>query len=404
MKKTLIALAALAATASFAQVTLSGRIALGLGSYSATGATAGAGADAAARTKVDEYSSRLRFAVNEDLGGGMRAFGVYEFGLNFDTGTGNGQAGTANSASAFNGSRESHIGIGNSTVELRVGRQNVFWTQGDLVEQGANFVGKDSISDMYTRVLGGNVRQNNAILLNLNTTSFAGSQLYWAPEVSNESAPIGSPSATQSAANGSTVGFKLNWDSGAWHAMADYNKRSNVAATDVAGAFPASTATFDGTSMKIGLGYRYAERSIVAIHYWDNKKDFTDAATNNTATVQAVAGVTGGSINGGSKQTGWAVNLTHNLGNGLFGYASYGVLNNLTGTGTNADLNDSGATAYSIGIRKELSKRTAVFANYGQINNAAAGTYAPTGGSFTPVTASAGADPTYYGVGMMHNF
>jgi predicted porin len=403
MKKTLIALAALAATASFAQVTLSGRIALGLGSYSATGATAGAAADAAARTKVDEYSSRLKFAVNEDLGGGMRAFGVYEFGLNFDTGTGNGQAGTANTASAFNGSRESHIGIGNSTMEVRVGRQNVYWTQGDLSEQGANFVGKDSISDMYTRVIGGNVRQNNTILLNLNSTSFAGSQLYWATEVSSESAPVSSPTAAQSNANGSVVGFKLNWDQGAWHAMADYNKRSNVSA-DVAGVFPALNSTFDATSIKLGLGYRYAERSIVAIHYWDMKKEFTDAATNNTATVQAVAGVTGGSINGGNKQTGWALNVTHNLGNGLLGYASYGVLNNMSGTGTNADLNDSGTTAYSIGIRKELSKRTALFANYGQINNAAAGTYAPTGGSFVPVTVQPGADPTYYGVGMMHNF
>jgi len=51
--------------------------------------------------------------VNEDLGGGMRAFAAYEFGMNFDTGTGNTQAGTANSAAGFNGSRESHIGLGN---------------------------------------------------------------------------------------------------------------------------------------------------------------------------------------------------------------------------------------------------------------------------------------------------
>ncbi len=401
MKKTLIALAALAATASFAQVSITGRVALGVSTYSANGSTVGATQDAASRTKVDEYSSRLKFAVNEDLGGGLRAFGVYEFGLNFDTGSGNGQAGTANTAAAFNGSRESHIGIGNSDIELRVGRQNVFWTQGDLSEQGANYVGKDSIADMYTRQA--NVRQNNAILLNLNSTSFAGSQLYWAPEVANESAPVGSPTAAQSSANATTAGFKLNWNSAAWHFMADYQKRSNIAA-DAANLFPANTATFDTTSIKLGLGYRYAERSIVAIHYWDQKKDFTDAATNNTATVQAVAGVTGGSMLGGNKQTGWALSLTHNLGNGLFGYASYGVLNNLTGTGTNADLNDSGTTAYSIGLRKELSKRTALFGTYGQITNASAGTYAPTGGSFVPVTAAAGSDPTYFGIGMMHNF
>jgi len=402
MKKTLVALAALAATASFAQVTLSGRIAMGVSTYSANGSTVGAAADAGSRTKVDEYSSRLRFAVNEDLGGGMRAFGVYEFGLNYDTGAGNTQAGTANSAAGFNGSRESHIGIGNSTMEVRVGRQNVFWTQGDLSEQGANFVGKDSISDMYTRQA--NVRLNNTVLLNLNSTSFAGSQVYWATENSSESAPVGTPTAAQSNANGSTLGGRVNWDNGTWRLMADYQKRSNVTTADAAGTFPALSATFDATSIKLGLGYRYAERSMVALHYWDQKKDFTDAATNNTATVQAVAGVTGGSLAGGNKQTGWAVNLSHNLGNGLFGYAAYGVLNNMSATGTNADLNDSGTTAYSVGIRKELSKRTALFGTYGQINNAAAGTYSPAGGGFVPVTVQPGADPSYFGIGMMHNF
>jgi len=405
MKKTLIALAALAATASFAQVTISGRIAEGVTSYSATGATAGAGSDVAARTNITDYSSRLRFAVNEDLGGGMRAFGVYEFGLNFDTGTGNGQAGTANSAAAFNGSRESHIGLGNTMAEVRVGRQNVYWTQGDLSEQGANYVGKDAIADMYTRIA--NVRANNSILLNLNTTAFAGSQVYWATEVNSESALAGGPAANQSATTGNTVGARLNWDNGAFHFMGDYHKRSNVAATDTAGAFNLSTTTFDATSIKLGLGYRYAERSIVAVHYWDMKKDMTDAGANSLA---LTAGVAAGNIgglaagSGGHRQTGWAINVSHNLGNGLFGYAAYGVLNNISGTGGNADLVDSGTTAYSIGIRKELSKRTAVFANYGQITNAANANYAPTGGSFTPATAQNGSDPTYYGVGIMHNF
>jgi len=284
MKKTLIALAALAATASFAQVTLSGRVSEGVSSISATGAAAGAGSDLSARTLVQDFSSRLRIGVNEDLGGGMRAFAAYEFGLNFDTGTGNTQAGTANSAAGFNGSRESHIGLGNELMEVRVGRQNVFWTQGDLVEQGANKIGKDGISDMYTRVA--NVRQNNAILLNLNSGAggFAGSQIYWAPEVANETQPVGTGSA-----NAATWGFKANYDMGAIHFMGDYQKRTNIAA-DAAGVIPAANTVFDATSMKVGLGYRYAPGSIVAVHYFDMKKEFTDGVTN------------------GTKQNGWAVN------------------------------------------------------------------------------------------------
>ncbi len=401
MKKTLVALAALAATASFAQVTLSGRVALAVSTYSSTGATAGAAGDAASRTMVVDNSSRLRFAVNEDLGGGLRAFGVYEFGLNFDTGTGNNQAGLANAAAGFNGSRESHIGIGNKDIEVRIGRQNVFWTQGDLHDASANFIGKDALGDAYTRLA--NVRQNNAILLNLNSSAFAGSQLYWAPEVASESAPIGSPTAAQSSANPTTWGGKLNWDNGAWRFMADYQKRNNIA-TDAPGTFPTATSTFDVTNTKLGLGYRYAEGSMVAVHIWDQRKDFTDAATNNTATVQAVAGVTGGSIAGGNKQTGWAVSLKHNLGSGLVGFASYGMLNNMSGTGTNADLSDSGSTLISLGMMKALSKRTHIYASYGQVNNSAAGNMGMGGGGFAPVATAAGTDPTYLLVGMMHNF
>lgn len=408
MKKTLIALAALAATASFAQVTLSGRASMGVDSFSATGATAGPTADYAARTRVNDYSSRLRFGVNEDLGSGLRAFAVYEFGFSYDTGSVNGQSATANSAAAFNGSRESHIGIGNSLVELRLGRQNVYWTQGDLSDAGSNYIGKDAFSDSYTRVA--NVRQNNAILLNLNSAAggFAGSQLYWAPEVSNEAAPQGSPSAAQTN-NATTWGGKLNWDQGKVHLMADYQKRSNIAAGPDSPNFGINATSFDATSIKLGAGYRYAAGSMVGVHYWDMKKELTDATANATATVQAVAGVQGGNITGGWKQTGWAVNVQHNLGNGLTGYANYGVLNNQNGTSSNADLDDSGSRFYTLGLRKDLSKRTGIFTSYGRINNGAAGTYSPAGGSFLPFAGTGGVGPAgaanaFFLVGMMHNF
>lgn len=393
MKKTLVALAALAATASFAQVTISGRASLGVASISATGAATGAGADFSARTVTEDFSSRLRFAVNEDLGGGLRAFAAYEFGLAFDTGTENGQNGVApvagvsgsaangNTSIGFGGSRESHVGIGNGFAEVRLGRQNVYWTQGDLNEQGANKVGKDVIGDMYTRFA--NVRQNNAILVNFNggAGAFSGSQLYWAPEVASETQAAGSSAVTS---NASTWGGKLNWDQGAFHFMGDYQYRNNIA-TDIPGLPPASTAVFNATSVKLGLGYRYAEGSMVAVHYWDMKKEFTDGVTN------------------GNKQNGWAVNLSHNLGNGWYGYGAYGSLGNMNGT-VGADIVDSATTAYSVGVRKELSKRTALFAAYGKVNNGAGANYTPSGGGFMPFTAAAGSSPTYSLVGIQHNF
>ena len=84
MKKTLIALAALAATgASFAQVTIYGIIDAALVSQSADGSLS--------RTKVDSSgmsTSRFGFTGVEDIGGGMKGLFKLEGGVNPDTGTG----------------------------------------------------------------------------------------------------------------------------------------------------------------------------------------------------------------------------------------------------------------------------------------------------------------------------
>jgi len=403
MKKTLVAVAALAATAAFAQVTISGRVAMGVSTYSATGAAAGATADLSSRTRVDDYSSRLRFSINEDLGGGLRAFGIYEMGLAYDTGTEYGQDATAGSSKysnvGFLGSRESHIGIGNQMAEIRFGRQNVYWTQGDLSEIGSNFIGKDAFSDMYTRQA--NVRQNNAILLQLNSGlagSFAGSQIYWAPEVENEAAPAGVPSSSQ-INNPTTYGFKLNYDQNNIHAMLDMQVRSGIKTTasdlGAAGAFGDAATSSDRTSWKAGLGYRYAPNSIVAVHYFDMLREYRATATNTAAITSSA---------GGNRQTGWGLTLTHALASDLKVFGAYGFLGNQMHIAGGNDLADSGSTSISLGIRKDLSKRTGIFASYGQITNGVNSSFAPTGGGFTSASTPTGADVTYSLVGMMHNF
>jgi len=412
MKKTLVAVAALAATAAFAQVTITGRVSMGVSNYGASGATAGPAADLQTRTRVDDYSSRLRFAVSEDLGGGTNVFAAYELGLAYDNGQGNSTGNTASSSVAFNGSRESHIGIGNSTGQLRLGKQNVYWTQGDLSEQGSNFIGKDAFSDSYTRIA--TVRADNAILLRAGKDfgSFEGSEVYYAINTSNESAPAGIPSATQ-VNNASISGFKLNWDKGAWHAMLDYQARKNNP-TVPTGTFELAavsnitntvTQAFDATSVKLGLGYRYAERSIIAVHYFDMLKEYADAATNRAPiSVGANTFGNGTSGTGGQRQTGYGVTLTHNMGGGFLGYANWGMLNGIQHSAGGADLADSATTMWTLGVRKELSKRTGVFAAAGQINNGNNANMVPSGGGFNSASTPVGADVSFTLVGMMHNF
>jgi len=88
MKKTLVALAALAATASFAQssVTISGRLDLGMSNLKTTNSL---GVTTSSTTRTDltgnqsgRTTSRLTFAGTEDLGGGLRANFNIETGLN----------------------------------------------------------------------------------------------------------------------------------------------------------------------------------------------------------------------------------------------------------------------------------------------------------------------------------
>lgn len=128
MKKTLIALAALAATGAFAQstVTLYGTLDAAVAKYSSEGVS-----------KTGLYSSQMGssligFTGSEDLGGGLKANFKLEGGLNNDNGTGNGGLSTNNQTSgvgasqagaqglAFN--RYSYVGVSGGFGEVRLGR------------------------------------------------------------------------------------------------------------------------------------------------------------------------------------------------------------------------------------------------------------------------------------------
>src|SRR5580765_7207840 len=115
MNKNLMALAVAGAFAvpatALAQVQIYGRANLGFDRYEATGATAGSAADYKSRNRVFDSASRVGFRGTEDLGGGMRALFSIETGVNVDTGTVNGQNGTANTSSGVWGSRDSWLGL-----------------------------------------------------------------------------------------------------------------------------------------------------------------------------------------------------------------------------------------------------------------------------------------------------
>lgn len=111
MKKTLVALAALAATGAFAQVTLSGVMDLNVGK--STSSTAGVDTSVGYRLASGGLSgSRMKLAGEEDLGGGMKVSFVQETAVAAD----------APAASTL-GSRQSILGISSGAAQLTLGRQ-----------------------------------------------------------------------------------------------------------------------------------------------------------------------------------------------------------------------------------------------------------------------------------------
>jgi predicted porin len=147
MKKTLIALAALAVTgAAFAQstVTLSGKANIGLIKETGNDLKAAGGADGSA--------SRLIFRGTEDLGGGLKANFHMEQGVDLGTG--------ATDAVTFQ--RQAWMGLSGGFGELRAGRQYTLGFMSSIgympstyanaqISAGASFNGAGSRNDAQIR-------------------------------------------------------------------------------------------------------------------------------------------------------------------------------------------------------------------------------------------------------------
>ena len=139
MKKSLVALAAFAATAAFAQssVTLYGIADAYVGSQKTFGGTT--------NTVVNSSGlsvSRIGLSVKEDLGSGLQGFVVFENGVNTDTGTG---AGNRKSVLGLSGSFGT-VSLGNQQDPLSQVLENVLDAQSDSVfsavagaQQGGSF-------------------------------------------------------------------------------------------------------------------------------------------------------------------------------------------------------------------------------------------------------------------------
>ena len=388
MKKTLVALAALAATASFAQssVTISGQLDAGI---SATSSVAGV-----SNTNLSGGlygANRLRFVGVEDMGGGMKANFLLEMqpGLNGGT-SGNG---------LFN--RGAWLGLsGASWGDLRFGRQGtttigVVCTidqsgcYGGFFGGGILFSGSGSIANNTNPWFAANPTRGGAGQApstisggfgSAPTAAAAGTTTTGAATVTTTGQDVTrvvnaityltpnwggftgqlqyglNPAGT--AADGATFGLQAAYANGPIYVGLGYSTANGTAASPNTGTLTTLGGTYDFGIAKVGLGYQKEGASANGSAFAGN---FTDA-------------------------TAYAVTIMGNMG-AVKPYLKFG--NRSVSGGTLGGI--TVAQMANIGTTYDLSKRTKLYLDY-VIDTSPA--QAP----------GATNNPTQFGFGMQHTF
>ncbi|HQR86933.1 MAG TPA: porin [Limnohabitans sp.] len=316
MKKTLIAIAALAATSAFAQssVTLYGVMNGGVNQVKSTNA-AGVTTTTSANNAAGAWASnRLGFTGTEDLGGGMKAAFTYELGMNAD-GTGD--------LGATGGVRQSHVTLSGGMGSINFGRQyNPAFLLNIAFDAGA----ANNLS------AGRTVYGNGPIT----TARSSGLATYTSPTMGGFTAKLAS--GTNTVDNGTTeTGTKVMGGSVAYAngpLMVAYGFH-NINAVNAAG---------DKDEAILGATYKMGAATLLASTGTSKTKDAAGAQTVKKAATQ--------------------VGVKYPFGK-VDTFLTYGTATDNTIVGS-ADVK---STAYQAGAIYNFSKRTGAYAAYGQNKN-----------------------------------
>jgi len=345
MKKSLIAFAALASIAGAASaqssVTLFGVVDLSANSIKN-------GSTSVKSMNSDMLNSnRLGFRGTEDLGGGMSAGFWLEGGMAADTGT----------PAGFNFTRRSTVSLSGGFGEIRLGRDytNTFSTIATFDAYGAN--GFASPISLYLYAYNPSADLGSGATTTVRTNNMVG---YFLP--SNLGGLYGSVqhAAGEGVKGNKYTGVRLGYAAG------PFDIAASMANTDVAASSKYKNTNF-GASYNLGFAK--------VMGFWDQRKF------------------------GALKYTTTAISASVPMGQGEF-RASF-ARGNADGGATAA--ND--ATLWGMEYIYNLSKRTALYTQYGHLNNKGASKATLVGtGAFGATEAAGGYSSTGYGVGVRHIF
>lgn len=362
MKKTLIALAALAATGAVmaqSSVTLYGVVDVGFTSVnnSGTGST-----DNTGLTSSNMTTNRLGFRGTEDLGGGLKAKFEIETSLAAD----------APAASSI-GDRGAWVGLEGGFGEVRLGREysTTFWSGFLFSPFGTGGVG-NGFGFANRVVAHGATGQANPVwnsnAITYSTPRMSGFQAH-AQYAFDEVAAAGNDA-------GRSAGIRLNYAAGplmAELAYSDTDGGATVAATPVLGL----TTSADHKSVVGGVSYDFGVAKLMT--------NFGQEKATNTAT--------GASI---GKVTNFEIGAVAPVGPGRLRASYNSTKIDITGVAT-----DLKVTKFAVGYIYDLSKRTAVYATVASLKNKNGANLALNGPASTN---SANGRSTGYNVGISHVF
>jgi predicted porin len=269
MKKLLIATAALAMVAGTAQaqssVTVYGIVDAGITETTVDTTTVSSGAVVSKTDKTtgngSAYTSqRLGFRGTEDLGGGLKANFVYEFGIADSDGPNPQNAEQGTDTASPTSTRVATVGLSGAFGTLDLGRQTVIadkaWGVGD-VGSGNNFIGRAYTSSAKLN----NSRSDR--LINYVSPAFSGFTIHAAyGERDNENSTFtGHASGAAAADQADSIketGLGLQYSAGALNAFVGYSKEEHrlngarLAGSDTATAETSSALAVSATVDKVG--------------------------------------------------------------------------------------------------------------------------------------------------------
>lgn len=397
MKKTLIALAALAAVgAASAQSSVTIYGTMGVSFDSVDGGTVAAGER---RGRVSSNNSNIGFKGTEDLGGGLAAIWQLEYAVQMDQQQFTQAGQTASPTQGGNSLRNTFVGLSSKALgALTLGTQEspLKTSTGPLAVFG------DTLGDYRSVFTKLSTRSDNSILYT--SPNIGGFVVRALHGMRNEAGAVVTDNSRMYALSGvyasgplyATLAYENNKDVAATTSTTTYTTTPATTCASMPGPFPATpscttTATTTATTTtataitnkknsawRAGVGYTFGNTKL-GLAYEKNDVEGPTGLTTNDADA-------------------WYVSVAHQMGNiGLKG--AYTKRSDTLST-----TNDS-ADQITVGADYSFSKRTSVYALYTRVSNDGTGTTG-IGGSVGVATVPtvAGGDAKGFSLGLIHKF